>query len=154
MIYATGFGARSTLLSLITTWIPKRLRARLYSAVFLIEQGGMLIGERLVQNVFAFALSLPKSGLGLQFFCMSVGRSFPNHPPKLTDQADPIPHCCHLLPFYFARVMYSRFSYEHRLNKGVWAGPWAVSGHYRHHQITLARWSKGGFIGDSECQTM
>ena len=60
------------MLSLITTWFPPNLRARLYSTVFLVEQLGMLVGEPLLQNILASALDLPRFWLGLPFFCSGV----------------------------------------------------------------------------------
>ena len=39
---------------------------------FFIEQGGMLVGEPLLQNILAFALELPRFWFGLPFFCSSV----------------------------------------------------------------------------------
>lgn len=78
MIYATGFGARATLLSLITTWFPNRFTARLYSAVFLVEQLGMLFGEPLLQTIFASILELPRFWLGLPFICSSVSNGSPS----------------------------------------------------------------------------
>ncbi|KAK3348613.1 hypothetical protein B0T25DRAFT_226531 [Lasiosphaeria hispida] len=51
MVYGLGFGARSTLLSLVTSWINPQRTGTLYSAVFLVEQISMLGGEPLVQNL-------------------------------------------------------------------------------------------------------
>ena len=72
-IYACGFGARATLLSLVTDWIPGSLRARLYSNILVIEQCGMLLGEPFLQSIFALAMNLAKPWLGLPFFCNAVG---------------------------------------------------------------------------------
>ena len=73
--YATGFGARASLLSLVTTWFPEQLRARLYSTIFLVEQLGMLVGEPLLQNLFASALKLSRFWHGLPFLCSGVSLS-------------------------------------------------------------------------------
>lgn len=48
MIDGLGFGARSALLSLVTSWIDLECTGTLYSAVFLPEQIGMLGGEPLI----------------------------------------------------------------------------------------------------------
>ena len=82
--YATGFGARASLLSLVTTWFPEQLRARLYSTIFLVEQLGMLSGEPLLQNVFASALELSRFWHGLPFLCSGVSPS----KTRLVDMAD------------------------------------------------------------------
>jgi hypothetical protein len=58
ILYALGFGARSTLLSLITPWINPEQTGTLYSAVFLIEQIGMLVEESLVQNLVGVGIGL------------------------------------------------------------------------------------------------
>ena len=70
-----GFGARTSLLSLATTWFPEQLRARLYSTIFLVEQLGMLVGDPLLQNVFASALKLSWFWHGLPFLCSGVSPS-------------------------------------------------------------------------------
>ena len=75
--YATGFGARASLLSLVTSWFPEQLRARLYSTIFLVEQLGMLLGEPLLQNVFASALEFSRFWHGLPFLCSGVSPSKP-----------------------------------------------------------------------------
>lgn len=67
MIYALGFGSRSTLLSLITSWIDPGGIGSLYSAVFLIEQLGMLFGEPLLQNLLGVAVDLEHPWKGLPF---------------------------------------------------------------------------------------
>jgi hypothetical protein len=72
MIYALGFGARSTLLSLITSWIDPETTGSLYSAVFLIEQIGMLLGEPLLQNLLGIAVDLRDPWKGLPFICSAV----------------------------------------------------------------------------------
>lgn len=72
MIYALGFGARSTLLSLTTFWAAPESVAALYSAIFLVEQIGMLVGEPLLQNALALALDWPPAWRGLPFFCSVV----------------------------------------------------------------------------------
>ncbi|KAF5706316.1 major facilitator superfamily transporter [Fusarium mundagurra] len=45
MIYGLGFGARSTLLSLVTSWIDPQHAGTLFSAVFLVEQIGLLFDQ-------------------------------------------------------------------------------------------------------------
>ncbi|KAI1391824.1 uncharacterized protein F4822DRAFT_106113 [Hypoxylon trugodes] len=72
MIYALGFGARSTLLSLITSWIDSKRTGTLYSAVFLIEQIGMLIGEPLIQNLLGVGIGLQDPWKGLPFICTGL----------------------------------------------------------------------------------
>ncbi|CVK99414.1 uncharacterized protein FMAN_02256 [Fusarium mangiferae] len=72
MIYGLGFGARSTLLSLVTSWIDPQRAGTLFSAVFLIEQIGMLGGEPLVQNVLGISLGLEDPWKGLPFICTAV----------------------------------------------------------------------------------
>lgn len=72
MIYALGFGARSTLLSLITSWIDPNRAGTLYSAVFLVEQVGMLVGEPLIQNLLGVGIGLQGPWKGLPFICTGV----------------------------------------------------------------------------------
>ncbi|CAG9993503.1 unnamed protein product [Clonostachys byssicola] len=72
MIYGLGFGARSALLSLATSWIDLERTGTLYSAVFLLEQIGMLAGEPLIQNLLGVAVGLPDPWKGLPFICASV----------------------------------------------------------------------------------
>jgi MFS family permease len=72
MLYGLGFGARSTLLSLITSWIDPEHAGTLYSAVFLVEQIGMLVGEPLVQNLLGVGITLQDPWKGLPFICTSV----------------------------------------------------------------------------------
>ncbi|KAF5611512.1 DNA mismatch repair MSH4 [Fusarium subglutinans] len=70
MIYGLGFGARSTLLSLVTSWIDPKQAGTLFSAVFLVEQIGMLGGgEPLAQNVLGISLGLQDPWKGLPFIC-------------------------------------------------------------------------------------
>jgi hypothetical protein len=71
-VYALGFGARATTLSLVTSWFPLSLRACLYSTVLLVELTGMLIGELFLQNMLALALTLPKFWYGVPFLCSGV----------------------------------------------------------------------------------
>lgn len=85
MIYGFGFGARSTLLSLITSWIDPDCAGTLYSAVFLIEQIGMLVGEPLVQNLLGVGIGLQDPWKGLPFICIGVSaRKLQTKPPFLT----------------------------------------------------------------------
>ncbi|KAK2603984.1 hypothetical protein QQS21_003820 [Conoideocrella luteorostrata] len=72
MIYGLGFGARSTLLSLATSWINPERAGTLYSAVFLVEQIGMLGGEPLVQTMLGVGIGLQDPWKGLPFICTSV----------------------------------------------------------------------------------
>ncbi|KIW29217.1 uncharacterized protein PV07_05044 [Cladophialophora immunda] len=72
MIYALGFGARSTLLSLITSWIDPERAATLYSAVFLVEQFGMLGGEPLIQSLLGVGIGLRDPLKGLPFICTGL----------------------------------------------------------------------------------
>lgn len=72
MIYGLGFGARSALLSLVTSWIDPECTGTLYSAVFLLEEIGMLGGEPLIQNLLGIAVGLPDPWKGLPFICASV----------------------------------------------------------------------------------
>ena len=72
MIYALGFGARSTLWSLIASWIDPSTTGSLYSAVFLTEQIGMLFGEPLLQNLLGVAVDLQDLWKGLPFICSGV----------------------------------------------------------------------------------
>ncbi|KAI1740716.1 major facilitator superfamily domain-containing protein [Xylaria scruposa] len=72
MVYALGFGARSTLLSLITSWIDPKRAGTLYSAVFLIEQIGMLVGEPLIQNLLGISVGLRDPWKGLPFICTGL----------------------------------------------------------------------------------
>ncbi|KAH6997223.1 hypothetical protein EDB80DRAFT_814366, partial [Ilyonectria destructans] len=58
MIYCLGFGARSTLLSLITSRIDPERAGTLDSAVFLVEQIGMLGGGPLVHNLLGVGFGL------------------------------------------------------------------------------------------------
>ncbi|CAG9942013.1 unnamed protein product [Clonostachys rosea f. rosea IK726] len=71
MIYGLGFGARSALLSLVTSWIDPECTGTLYSAVFLLEQIGMLGGEPLIQNLLGIAVGLPDPWKSLPFICAS-----------------------------------------------------------------------------------
>ncbi|KAH6621598.1 hypothetical protein B0J18DRAFT_458077 [Chaetomium sp. MPI-SDFR-AT-0129] len=74
MIYGLGFGARSTLLSLATSWIDARRSGTLYSAVFLVEQIGMLIGEPLIPGSSIGSQAPwrgdPFLGVGIQTSCI------------------------------------------------------------------------------------
>ena len=72
LIYALGFGARSTLLSLITSWIDPQRAGTLYSAVFLVEKLGMLVGEPLVQNLLGVGIGLHDPWKGLPFMFTGV----------------------------------------------------------------------------------
>lgn len=72
MIYGFGFGARSTTLSLITSWIDPNRASTLYSAVFLVEQIGMLVGEPLIQNLLGVSIGLQDPWTGLPFMCISL----------------------------------------------------------------------------------
>lgn len=72
MIYGLGFGAHSTLLSLITSWIHPERAGTLYSAVFLVEQIGMLGGEPLVQNLLGDGFGLQDPWKGLPFICTGL----------------------------------------------------------------------------------
>ncbi|KAF4436968.1 MFS multidrug transporter [Fusarium austroafricanum] len=69
-LYAFGFGARVTLLSLVTYWFDKDVRTRLYSAILLLELTGMLVGDTIVQNILSVSFSLPRAWMGITFlFC-------------------------------------------------------------------------------------
>jgi hypothetical protein len=72
MIYALGFGSRTTAISMITSWFDIHLRARLYSTILITELVGMIIGEPLLQNVLAVAVRLPRIWQGLSFFVCGV----------------------------------------------------------------------------------
>lgn len=74
MVYGLGFGARSTLLSLVTSWINPQRTGTLYSAVFLVEQIGMLGGEPLIQNLLGVSIGFQDPWKGLPF--LSIGVSF------------------------------------------------------------------------------
>lgn len=72
MIYALGFGARSTLLSLVTSWIDPSTIGSLYSAIFLIEQIGMLFGEPLMHGLLSLSIELSNPWKGLPFLGSGV----------------------------------------------------------------------------------
>lgn len=76
VVYACGFGARATLLSLVTSWFDRSVRARLYSAILLVELCGTLAGEPLVQGILSLSFSLPKLWRGLPFLFCSVSTTF------------------------------------------------------------------------------
>jgi hypothetical protein len=77
MVYGLGFGARSTLLSLVTSWIDPKRAGTLFSAVFLVGQIGMLGGEPLVQNVLGISFGLQDPWKGLPFSCTAVSPQAP-----------------------------------------------------------------------------
>ncbi|CCT63710.1 uncharacterized protein FFB20_14281 [Fusarium fujikuroi] len=64
-ICGLGFGARSTQLSPVTSWIDPQRAGPLFSAVFLVEHIGMLGGEPLVQNELGVSLGLQDPWKGL-----------------------------------------------------------------------------------------
>ncbi|KAK3946259.1 MFS multidrug transporter [Diplogelasinospora grovesii] len=72
-IYACGFGARATLLSLVTSWHDASVRARIYSAILLVELFGMLAWEPLLQGILAISFALPRLWMGLPFLVCSIG---------------------------------------------------------------------------------
>ncbi|KAK3191050.1 hypothetical protein K4F52_003000 [Lecanicillium sp. MT-2017a] len=68
--YSLGFGARATLLSLATFWFDKQVRARLYSAILLLELLGRLSGEAILQSILSASFSLSRPWMGIPFlFC-------------------------------------------------------------------------------------
>ncbi|KAK4141694.1 uncharacterized protein C8A04DRAFT_30681 [Dichotomopilus funicola] len=71
MIHGLGFGARSTPVSLATSWMDTRHSGTLYSAVFLVQQIGMLIGEPLIQTLLGASIRFHDPWRGLPF--LSVG---------------------------------------------------------------------------------
>lgn len=69
--YAFGFGARATLLSVVTCWFDKEVRGRVYSAILLLEMVGMLSGEAILQNILSESFGLLWIWMGVAFlFCM------------------------------------------------------------------------------------
>ena len=90
MIYALGFGARSTLLSLITSWIDPERAGTLYSAVFLVEQIGMLIGEPLIQNLLGVGIGLQDPWMGLPFICIGVSTQRHRERSSIFDTLSPV----------------------------------------------------------------
>ncbi|KAI0199456.1 MFS general substrate transporter [Astrocystis sublimbata] len=71
--YALGFGARATLLFLVTSWFDVTVRGRLYSAILLLELVGLLSGEAVVQNLLAFSFTLPDQWMGIAFLFCTAG---------------------------------------------------------------------------------
>ena len=57
----------------MTSWISAEKRGCVYGAVAVVENLGIMLGEPMLQAVFAASLGLPIFWLGTAFFCSAVG---------------------------------------------------------------------------------
>jgi len=90
---------------LVTAWFPEDLRARLYSTILAIEQIGMLMGEPLQQNLFAWAMHLTKTWLGLPFLFSGVSTPYTSVDGILT-----LRQACYL--FAFGSSLFMRVDFD------------------------------------------
>ncbi|KAN0070855.1 major facilitator superfamily domain containing protein [Elaphomyces granulatus] len=71
-VFAAGFGARLSMLSVLTGFATAEFRARLYTLLSIIEELTRLISTPLIQNLWAKAIGWDGVLLGLPFIVLSV----------------------------------------------------------------------------------
>jgi hypothetical protein len=72
LVQAAGCGSRLSLLSLIAPMVPDDTRARLYTAVSLVDTIGQLVGSPFMEFLLAQSLRLHDWAKGLPFIVSAV----------------------------------------------------------------------------------
>jgi hypothetical protein len=71
-IFAAGFGARVSMVSVLTNLVSADSRARLYALLSMIEEVTRLVGTPLIQNAWAQGIEWGGGLLGFPFCILAV----------------------------------------------------------------------------------
>lgn len=72
MIFAAGFGARLSMVSVITSYVPASSTAKLYTLISAIEELSRLIGSPLIQAAWSQGITWGGQFIGFPFLILAV----------------------------------------------------------------------------------
>jgi len=72
IVYASGFGSRIFMLSLVSFWISDDSKGGFYAAIAVLENIGHAVCDPTIQSIFAAMLHKSSPWLALPFFVVAV----------------------------------------------------------------------------------
>ncbi|PSR81236.1 hypothetical protein BD289DRAFT_43846 [Coniella lustricola] len=75
LFFATGYGTRVAVLSLVTAWTDEDTRASTFGFAQIVEGIGRMCGDPILLRIFAATLSMSRAWQGLPFYVAATGFS-------------------------------------------------------------------------------
>lgn len=72
LFFATGYGTRVAVLSLVTAWTDEGTRASTFGFAQIVEGIGRMCGDPILLRIFARSMTMEGTLMGLPFFAAAV----------------------------------------------------------------------------------